>query len=104
MIFKEMVARDRAAFLNLDEFGEVRRIDGKTITVVVDDNALKERQGGAELSVATSSLLIYAAEEDLPTPKAPGAGMNVDGREYFVDDWSVDMGIVTIALNQHRVI
>jgi len=102
MNFKEMVERDRAIFLNLDEFGEEHRIDGKTITVVVDANALKERQGGNELSVAESSLLIYAAVEDLPTPKAPGAGMNVDGREYIVDDWSVDMGIATVALSQTR--
>jgi len=104
MSFKEMVARDRALFLNLDEFGEEHRIDGKMVTVVLDDNALKERQGGAELSVAESSLLIYAAVEDLPTPKAPGAGMNVDGREYIVDDWSIDMGIATVALRQNRQI
>lgn len=104
MSFKEMVARDRALFLNLDEFGEEHRIDGRKVTVVLDDNALKERQGGAELSVAESSLLIYAAVEDLPTPKAPGAGMNVDGREYIVDDWSIDMGIATVALRQNRQI
>jgi hypothetical protein len=104
MNFKETVARDRALFLNPDEFGEEHRIDGKMVTVVLDDNALKERQGGAELSVAESSLLIYAAVEDLPTPKAPGAGMNVDGREYIVDDWSIDMGIATVALRQNRQI
>lgn len=104
MNFKETVARDRALFLNPDEFGEEHKIDGKMVTVVLDDNALKERQGGAELSVAESSLLIYAAVEELPTPKAPGAGMNVDGREYIVDDWSIDMGIATVALRQNRQI
>ncbi len=97
-----MVARDRAVFLNIDELGEEHRIEGRTVTIVIDNDALKERQGGAELSVAESSLLFYAAEEDLPPRKAPGASMNVDGREYIVDDWGVDAGIATVALSQTR--
>ncbi len=65
--FKKMVADDRRlVFLNLAEFGEEHKVDGKTITVVLDDNALKERQGGQELGVAESSLMLYAAVEDLP--------------------------------------
>ena len=66
---------------------------------MLDDNALKERQGGQELSVAESSLLLYAAVEDLRS--APGRRrLNVDGREYIVNDWSEDMGIATVALGQ----
>ena len=94
--FKKMVADDRRlVFLNLAEFGEEHKVDGKTITVVLDDNALKERQGGQELGVAESSLMLYAAVEDLP-PRRPAG----DGREYIVNDWSEDMGVATIALGQ----
>ncbi len=65
--FKAMVEADRRrTFLNLDEFGEKHTVEGKAIAAVLDDNALKERQGGQELSVAESSLLLYAAVEDLP--------------------------------------
>ena len=72
--FKKMVADDRRlVFLNLAEFGEEHKVDGKTITVVLDDNALKERQGGQELGVAESSLMLYAAVEDLP-PRCPAGG------------------------------
>ena len=99
--FKEMVANDvRSTFLNLEEFGEEHRVEGQTITAVVDENALKERQGGQELSVAESSLLLYAAVEDLPARRPAGEGLNVDGREYIVNDWSEDMGIATVALGQ----
>ncbi|MEF2589903.1 MAG: sugar ABC transporter ATP-binding protein [Oscillospiraceae bacterium] len=99
--FKEMVAKDvRSTFLNLEEFGEEHRVEGKTITAVIDENALKERQGGQELSVAESSLLLYAAVEDLPARRPAGEGLNVDGREYIVNDWSEDMGIATVALGQ----
>lgn len=99
--FKKMVANDvRSTFLNLEEFGEEHRVEGKTITVVLDDNALKERQGGQELSVAESSLLLFAAVEDLPARRPAGEGLNVDGREYIINDWAEDMGIATIALAQ----
>ena len=74
--FKEMVANDvRSTFLNLEEFGEEHRVEGKTITAVMDENALKERQGGQELSVAESSLLLYAAVEDLPARRPAGEGL-----------------------------
>ena len=99
--FKEMVANDvRSTFLNLEEFGEEHKVEGKTITAVIDENALKERQGGQELSVAESSLLLYATVEDLPARRPAGEGLNVDGREYIVNDWSEDMGIATVALGQ----
>ena len=94
--FKKMVAGDRhLVFLNLAEFGEEHKVDGKTITVVLD-----ERQGGQELGVAESSLMLYAAVEDLPPRRPAGEGLNIDGREYIVNDWSEDMGVATIALGQ----
>lgn len=99
--FKAMVEADRwRTFLNLDEFGEEHTVEGKTITAVIDDNALKERQGGQELSVAESSLLLYAAVEDLPARRPAGEGLNIDGREYIINDWSEDMGIATVVLGQ----
>ena len=34
-------------------------------------------------------------------PRRPaGEGLNIDGREYIVNDWSEDMGVATIALGQ----
>ena len=105
MTFKEMVAADNAAtFLNLDEFGEIHTVEGARITAVVDSQALRERQAGAELSVAEASLLLYAAAEDLPEGRAPGATLNVDGCEYIVSDWSVDESMATIALSGSRSI
>lgn len=99
--FKEMVSNDLCmTFLNLEEFGEEHQVEGKTIPAVLDENALKQRQGGQEFGVAESSLQLYAAVEDLPARRPAGEGINVDGREYIINDWSEDMGIATIALGQ----
>lgn len=99
--FKDMVSEDiYTVFLNSKEFGEEHCVEGEMVLAVIDDNALKERQGGQELSVAESSLLLYAAVQDLPPKRPAGEGLNVDGREYIIHDWAEDMGIATVALGQ----
>lgn len=97
--FKEMVANDRDIVLNLDEFGEEHDISGKTITCVFDDQALRNRQGGAELAVAESSVLLYAKCEDLPSRRGYGAELMIDGIPYIVNTWDEDMGIATVTLS-----
>lgn len=97
--FKDMVAKDRDIFLNLDELGEEHDVADKTIICVLDDKALRDRQGGAELAVAESSILLYAKCEDLPSCKGFGAELMVDGRPYIVNTWNEDMGIATVTLS-----
>ena len=47
MTFKEQIQQDLdTVFLNLDEFAELRRVEGKQIPVVVDnDQLVKLKQG-----------------------------------------------------------
>ena len=97
--FKDMVAKDRDIFLNLDELGEEHDVSGNTITCVFDDQTLRERQGGAELAVAESSILLFAKCEDLPSRKGFGAELMVDGRPYIVITWDEDMGMATVTLS-----
>ncbi len=99
--FKAMVEADRRrTFLNLAEFGEKHKVDGRAIAAVLDDNALKERQGGQELGVAESSHAVRSGRGSALPRRPAGEGLNIDGREYIVNDWSEDMGIATVALGQ----
>lgn len=102
MGFKDMVSADCAAvFLNPDEYGEKYRIEGKEIYIVLDNDELKERQGGQDLAVAESATLFYARVEDLPTRRAAGENLNINGRECIVDDWQEDMGMATVVLREN---
>ena len=102
--FKDMVAADLlGTFLDVDTFGEVYRIEGKEIRIVVDNDELKERQGGQDLAVAESATLFYARTADLPPRRPAGENLNVNGRECIVDDWQEDMGMSTIVLRQNIV-
>lgn len=101
MGFKDMVAHDRAAvFLDDAFFADTFRVEGKEIPVVLDNDELKARQGGQDLAVAESATLFYALAEDLPPRRAPGASLNVNGRECIIDDWQEDMGMATIVLRE----
>lgn len=99
--FKKMAAQDRLVFLNLKEFGEEHAVDGKKIAAVLDSDILKENPNGQSLTVAGASLVLYAAIEDLPLRRPSGEGLNVDGREYLILDWSEDMGIAAVSLDQN---
>lgn len=104
MGFKDQVASDAGkVFLDLSFFGETYRIEGRDILIVIDNDELKERQGGQDLAVAESATLFYARSVDLPRRKAAGSSLNVNGRECIIDDWKEDMGMATIVLHESIV-
>ena len=101
MGFKDMVAADRSSvFLDDEFFGITAEVEGANITIVLDNDELKQRQGGQDLAVAESATLFYARTDDLPPRRAPGQSLNVNGRECIIDDWQEDMGISTIVLRE----
>ena len=103
MTFQEMLDDDiRNVFLNIDEFGSKHFVEGKEIICIFDDEALRERQAGNELRVSESALLLSAHINDLPPQKGAGEHLLIDGREYVIDDWAVNMGMAHIALSQTR--
>lgn len=102
--FKAMVSADiLGTFLDVDTFGEIYRVEGKEIPIVVDNDELKERQGGQDLAVAESATLFYARTADLPARRPAGENLNVNGRECIIDDWQEDMGMSTVVLRQNIV-
>ena len=104
MGFKEMVAADLAAtFLDLETFGELYRVEGKEIPIMLDNDELRELQGGQDLAVAESGTLFYARSADLPARRPAGQCLNINGRECIVDAWSENMGMATIVLRENII-
>lgn len=102
MRFKDMVEKDiNGVFIDIDFFGDINVVEGVEIPIVIDNDALKEKQGGQDLAVAESATLFYAHVSDLPKRRPAGESLNVDGREYLIDDWSEDMGVATIVLREN---
>ena len=102
--FKDMVAEDRSrVFLDLDFFGQTAKVEGKDISIMLDNDTLQELQSGQDLAVAESATLFYARSEDLPPRRSPGQSLNVNGRIYTIDKWTEEMGMATIVLRENIV-
>ena len=102
--FKGMVAEDRSrVFLDLDFFGQPATIEGKTISIMLDDDTLQELQGGQDLAVAESATLFFARSEDLPPRRPAGNSLNVNGRICTIDKWTEEMGMAMIVLRENIV-
>lgn len=102
--FKDMVAEDRArTFLDLDFFGQTATVEGKSISIMRDDDALQVMQSGQDLAVAESATLFFARTEDLPPRRPAGHSLNVNGRECLIDKWTEVMGMSMIVLRENIV-
>lgn len=96
----EMLFDVENVFLSFEDFAEFHYVEGSNILCVLDDEALKTRQGTAEIGIDESTLLLFAKVEDLPEGKKGGL-LNIDNKEYIVDDWKVNFGMAEIALHQN---
>ena len=103
MSFKEQLQKELdSVFLNLDEFAELRRVEGKKIPVVVDNDQLNKLKKGQILGLIEADMLLMGKESDFPADLEPGRLLNVDGREMLVAHSGQDLGLVEVALRQNR--
>lgn len=103
MNFKERIRQDiDTVFLNLEEFAELHRIEGKEIPIVIDNNELTKLKQGQILGLVDADMLIFGRCVDFPDDMNPGRLLNVDGREMIVTNTGVDMGMIEVALKQNR--
>lgn len=100
--FKEQVAADLDVFLNLSEFAEQHRIEGRTISVVVDDDQMVKMKNGQILGMVEADVLLYGKSSDFTREPSPGSMFNLDGKELMVVASGSDMGLTEVALKQNR--
>ena len=101
MTLKDEITNDiDNVFLNLGDFAEIHLVDGKEILCVLDDESLKTRQGSAEIGIDESTLLLFAKVVDLPK-KTKGGFLNIDHKQYMIDDWKVNFGMAEIVLHRN---
>lgn len=99
MSFKDDIESDiNGVFLNLEEFAEKHRIEGKEITCILDNNKGQSKTDGSMYDLAEADLVIIAKSIDLPARKEAGSVLNLDGRELTVNSWDEQNGITVISL------
>lgn len=108
LTFKELLAADISnVFLNLNEFAEIRLINGKKMAVMVDDNELLERDKATALGAQLAGTykarrLIYVSKEEFGPRPAQDALLTMGTKEYRVKSCTEETGILAIELEAVR--
>ena len=106
--FKDQIAADIfGTFLNAQEFADTNTVNGKKMTVVVDDNELLERDKSKLLGAPLNGTykarrLIYVARTEFGPRPAIHAVLTLDGRQYKVKDSTEEAGVLAIELEAVR--
>ena len=102
--FKEIVAADiSAVFLNKLEFADAHSIDGKEMTVLIDENELLERDKAKAMNTQLtgtykSRRLIYVEKSEFGARPAQGRMLSLDWRAFKVADCTEEAGVLAIEL------
>lgn len=107
MSFKDQIQQDLSdVFLNLDEFADLHRIEGKEVPVVIDSDIMAKlsKIGDNRIhGMDEADMVIMGKASDLPENLDPGRLLNLDGREVIVVTTTSEMGLVQIAVRQNRM-
>ena len=107
MSFKDQIKQDLSdIFLNLDEFADLHRIEGKEVPVVIDSDIMAKlsKIGDNRIhGMDEDDMIIMGKASDLPENLDPGRLLNLDGREVIVVTTTSEMGLVQIAVRQNRM-
>lgn len=107
MSFKDQIKQDLSdIFLNLDEFADLHRIEGKEVPVVIDSDIMAKlsKIGDNRIhGMDEADMVIMGKASDLPENLHPGRLLNLDGREVIVVTTTSEMGLVQIAVRQNRM-
>lgn len=107
MSFKDQIKQDLSdIFLNLDEFADLHRIEGKEVPVVIDSDIMAKlsKIGDNRIhGMDEADMVIMGKASDLPENLDPGRLLNLDGREVLVVTTTSEMGLVQIAVRQNRM-
>lgn len=107
MSFRDQIKQDLSdVFLNLDEFADLHRIEGKEVPVVIDSDIMAKlsKIGDNRIhGMDEADMVIMGKASDLPENLDPGRLLNLDGREVIVVTTTSELGLVQIAVRQNRM-
>lgn len=102
MAFKDYVEQDLNVFFNVEELGETHNLNGKDVTLVMDNELLKERQIKAAEGTYIGDLLFHIRKSEWgKKPVIRKQIVTFDQAKHRVSDYSEDNGICTVTLEAY---
>lgn len=104
MDFKTAIAEDvDNVFFNTSEFAENVIIDGESVPIILDDDAL---QGMSEIyakGLAEGEQFIFIKAKDMNRLPQSGEQLTKDGKDWYVRHAVSEMGVYGIRIGRERL-
>lgn len=104
--FKDIVRNDAEnVFLNKDEFAEEHMVDGKSMTIIIDNNEHLEREKrykALEEGISQKQVLFYVSAAEFGRLPKLGRLLELDGKKYKVADAIREGAIYSITLEANK--
>lgn len=105
--FKELVDDDLSVFFNLEEFGEIHRVEGKKVPSIfmTDSHGSTSKVSDKDLKntgIIGADFTLYLKREDCDFKYSAGKILNVDGKELVIGKVAEESGVLIFNLNQYR--
>jgi len=101
MSLKDQIQADLDIFFNTDEFGEVHKINGRELTIIVDNERLMERTKKEFDGVSIGELLYFVKASEYGEKPVIGEAQRFDKRQMYVVDVKESDGVYEIILTQN---
>jgi hypothetical protein len=103
MDFKDVIAADiDNVFFETKEFAENVMIDGKSVPIILDDDALQGKSDVYAMGLAEGERLIFIKEKDLHRLPQPGEQMTIDNKQWYVRHAVSNAGVFELRIGRER--
>jgi len=103
MDFKDAVAADiDNVFFNTNEFGETVDIDGNSVPIILDNDALIKMSEIFAMGLAEGEQFIFIKEKDMRRLPQPGDQLSKDGIKWYVRHSVSNMGVYAIRIGRSQ--
>jgi hypothetical protein len=104
MDFKDAVAADiDNVFFETKEIAENAMIDGKSVPIILDDDALQGKSDVYAMGLSEGERLIFIREKDLRRLPQPGEQMTVGDKQWYVRHSISNAGVFELRIGRERV-
>lgn len=104
-MLKDMIARDNEfVFMNNLDFAEEHNLNGTICLAIVEGLTTKERSSRLSQNyegVYGSVVIVHVDKNSLVEVPVHGENFRLDGKLYYVEDCTEDLGLLTIELRRN---
>jgi hypothetical protein len=103
MDFKDAVAADiDNVFFDTNEFAEKAMIGGKSVPIILDDDALQGKSDVYAMGLAEGERLVFIKEKDLRRLPQSGEQMTIGDKQWYIRHALSNAGVFELRIGRER--